>query len=195
MCEQTMQELMTEDVLIVYQADNMQDVYPQLSGRPERFVVILDDEDVPTHLTTANDLKRKMPRSLDWPNVIELVDRLPEALLVDEAVTLERAMVFYQTIGTMTPQPTGLVVMRDDQAVGVLPYTALVEYFNDVTIPALEAQGIPKERAVGTPQTIANAVFCCRRHPRCKFEVTAPLVDEPPLCGLMAAHGRTRLKA
>jgi CBS domain-containing protein len=189
MSERTMKELMDTDVLVVHQADSMETVAPQLSARPERFIVILDDEDVPTHLTTASDLQGKMPRSLEWPRVGTLLSGLPKAYLVGEAVTLERAMGFYHLL---TGSP-GLVVVREGRVAGVLPYEALANYFKTVIVSELVAQGIDLERIVGKPQTVPSAVFRCRRYPRCTFETTADMAGEPPLCGKNAIHGRTQL--
>lgn len=189
MSERTMKELMDTDVLVIHQADSMETVAPQLSARPERFVVILDDEDVPTHLTTASDLQGKMPRSLEWPRVAALLTGLPEAYLVGEEVTLERAMGFFHLL---TGSP-GLVVVREGRVAGVLPYDALVNYFKTVIVSELKTQGIDPERIVGKPQTVPNAVFRCRRYPRCPFETTADMAGEPPLCGRSASHGRTQL--
>lgn len=195
MSDQTMKELMITDILRVHLTDSMQSIYQQLSEQPDRFVVVLDEENVPLYLTTADEIKRKMPRGPEWPSVGSFAARLPEALLVDENVTLSRAMVFFSTISSLEPQPRGLVVMHDDEAAGVLSYDVLVGYFKDVTVLELEAKGVPTERGdAGTPQTIANAVFRCRRYPRCSFESTADLVDKPPLCGVLAAHGRTKLQ-
>lgn len=189
MSEQTMKELMDTDVLVVHQADNMETVYPQLSARPERFVVILDDEDVPTHLTTASDLQGKMPRSLEWPRVETLLPGLPEAYLIGEEVTLDRAMGFYHLL----KKSPGLVVVRDGRVAGVLPYDALVNYFKTVIVSELVAQGIDPERIVGKPQTVPSAVFRCRRYPRCTYETSADMAGKPPLCGQSASHGRTQL--
>lgn len=187
MSEQTLKELMVTDVLQVHLADSMQDIYQQLAEQPDRFVVVLDDEDVPLYLTTAGEMRSKMPRSLDWPAVGDFATRLSEALLVDEDVTLDQAMVFFGT------QPTGLVVMRDAQVVGVLPYERLTDYYNEKIVPEVKAVG--KTVRAGEPVAIPSAVFCCRRYPRCSFKVTVASVDTPPLCGITAAHGRTRLEA
>lgn len=189
MSERTMKELMDADVLVVHQADSIETVYPQLSARPGRFVVILDDEDAPTHLTTAGNLQGKMPRSLEWPRVEALLSGLPEAHLVGEEVTLDRAMGFYHLL---TGSP-GLVVVRDGQVTGVLPYEVLTNYFQAIIVPESEAQGIPVERIAGKARTIPNAVFRCRRYPRCTFETTADMAGEPPLCGKNATHGHTQL--
>jgi hypothetical protein len=189
MSEQTMKELMDTDVLVVHQADSMETIYPQLSGQLERLVVILDDEDVLTHVTTADELRRKMPRSIEWPDVRDLVARLSEAFLVDEEVTLERVKGFFHLL----EKSPGLVVVRDGQVTGVLPHAVLEDYFQTVIWPELEAQGIPVERIAGMPQTVPNAVFRCRRYPRCTFETTADMAGQPPLCGKNSTHGRTQL--
>jgi hypothetical protein len=194
MSEQAVKELMGTNFLTVYLRNSMQDVYPQLTEQPDRFVVVLDDEEVPLHLTTADEMKRKMPRSLDWPNVGDLATRLPEALLVDEKATLDQAMVFFGTISKLEPQPRGLVVMREAEVVGILPYEALIDYHAKNIVPEVTAQGLTITRKTGQPVTVPHAVFRCRRHPRCSFEIAADLVDEPPLCGITAAHGRTRLQ-
>jgi len=187
MSEQTLKELMVTDVLIVHLADSMQDVFPKITELPDRFVVILDDEDVPLYLTTGSEMRSKMPRSLSWPAVGDFAARLPEALLVDENVTIDRAMVFFGA------QPKGLVVMHDAEVVGIVPYEVLTDYYSERIVPELTAKGHTVR--AGQPVTIASAIFQCRRHPRCSFEITAASVDVPPLCGVQAAHGHTRLKA
>ena len=189
MSKQTLKELMVTDVLIAHLADSMEEVFPKISEQPERFVVVLDDEDVPLYLITAGE----MPRSLDWPSVGDLASRLPEALLVDENVAIDQAMVFFGMMSQLEPQPKGLVVMRDTKVVGILPYSALDDYFNEQIVPRLKTE----EQIVRAdqPVTVANVVFRCRRHPRCPFEVTVASIDKPPLCGVQAAHGRTRLQA
>jgi hypothetical protein len=192
MSEQAVKELMGTNFLTVYLRNSMQDVYPQLTEQPDRFVVVLDDEEVPLHLTTADEMKRKMPRSLDWPNVRDLATRLPEALLVDEKATIDQAMVFFGTISKLEPRPRGLVVMREAEVVGILPYEALNDYYDKNIVPEVIAEGLIVR--AGQPVTVPHAVFRCRRHPRCSFEIAADLVDEPPLCGITAAHGRTRLQ-
>ena len=194
MGDQMLKELMVADVLIAHLADSMETVFAKISARPEQFVVILDEENVPLHLTTGREMKSKMPRSLDWPQVRDLSARLPEALLVDQDVTLSRAMIFFNILSDSTPQPPGLVVMRADQVAGVLSYDVLSDYFQTELV--LESQ--TKDGGIvrgGVPQTIADAVFQCRRYPRCSFESSAAMIDEPPLCGAQPAHGRTRLKA
>jgi hypothetical protein len=193
MSKQAVKELMSPDFLTVYLRDSMQDVYPHLTEQPDRFVVVLDDEEVPLHLTTADEMKRKMPRSLDWPNVGDLATRLPEALLVDEKATIDQAMVFFGTMSQLEPRPRGLVVMREAEVVGILPYEALNDYYDENIVPEVIAEGLIVR--AGQPVTVPHAVFRCRRHPRCSFEITADLVDKPPLCGIQAAHGRTRLQA
>ena len=193
MSEQAVKELMGTNFLTVYLRNSMQDVYPQLTEQPDRFVVVLDDEEVPLHLTTADEMKRKMPRSLDWPNVVDLATRLPEALLVDEKATIAQAMVFFGTISQLEPRPRGLVVMHEAEVAGILPYEALNDYYDENIVPEVIAEG--QIVRAGQPVTVPHAVFRCRRHPRCSFEITADLVDEPPLCGITAAHGRTRLQA
>jgi hypothetical protein len=193
MSKQAVKELMSPDFLTVYLRDSMQDVYPHLTEQPDRFVVVLDDEEVPLHLTTADEMKRKMPRSLDWPNVGDLATRLPEALLVDEKATIDQAMVFFGTMSQLEPRPRGLVVMREAEVVGTLPYEALNDYYDENIVPEVIAEGLIVR--AGQPVTVPHAVFRCRRHPRCSFEITADLVDKPPLCGIQAAHGRTRLQA
>ena len=192
MSEQAVQELMKTDFLTAYLTDSMQDVYPQLTEQPDRFVIVLDDEDVPLHLSTADEMKRKMPRSLEWPSVGDLATRLPEALLVDENATIDQAMVFFGTMSQLEPQPRGLVVMHDAKVAGVLPYEALNDYYSQHIVPESIAKGqvVRKDQ----PVTVANAVFRCRRYPRCSFEMKADLVDQAPLCGINAAHGRTRLQ-
>ncbi len=192
MTEQTVKELMSTDFLSVHLKDSMQEVYPQLT-EPDRFVVVLDDEDIPDRLTTAGEMKRKMPRSLEWPSVGDLSARLPEALLVDEDATIDRAMVFFGTMSQLELPPKGLVVMREVEVVGVLPYEALNDFFNENVVPEAVAKG--QTVRAGQPVTVASAVFRCRRYPKCSFEIAASMVDEVPLCGLVAAHGRTRLKA
>ena len=194
MSEQTLKELMVTNVLIVHLADSMEEVFPKISDQPDRYVVVLDDEDVPLYITTGDEMKRKMPRSLSWPVVGDFAARLPEALLADENAAIDQAMVFFGMMSQLEPQPEGLVVMRDTKVVGILPYSALVDYFHEQTIPELKAAGQIVRRA-GQPVTVANAVFRCRRYPRCSFEITADLIDKPPLCGVQAAHGRTRLQA
>jgi len=193
MSEQAVKELMGTNFLTVYLRNSMQDVYPQLTEQPDRFVVVLDDEEVPLHLTTADEMKRKMPRSLDWPNVVDLATRLPEALLVDEKATIAQAMVFFGTISQLEPRPRGLVVMHEAEVAGILPYEALNDYYDENIVPEVIAEG--QIVRAGQPVTVPHAVFRCRRHPRCSFEIAADLVDEPPLCGITAAHGRTRLQA
>lgn len=192
MSEQAVKELMGTNFLTVYLKNSMQDVYPHLTEQPDRFVVVLDDEEVPLHLTTADEMKRKMPRSLDWPNVGDLATRLPEALLVDEKATIAQAMVFFGTISQLEPRPKGLVVMRKAEVVGILPYEALNDYYDKNIVPEVVAQGLTVR--AGQPVTVPHAVFRCRRYPRCSFEIAADLVDKPPLCGITAAHGRTRLQ-
>ena len=194
MSKQTLKELMVTDVLIAHLADSMEEVFPKISELPERFVVVLNDEDVPLYLITAGEMKRKMPRSLDWPSVGDLASRLPEALLVDENVAIDQAMVFFGMMSQLEPQPKGLVVMRDTKVVGILPYSALDDYFNEQIVPRLKTER-QIVRTGGQSVTVANAVFRCRRHPRCSFEVTVASIDKPPLCGVQAAHGRTRLQA
>ena len=186
MSEQTLRELMIPDVLIVHVADSMQELHPQISDQPERFVVVLDEEEVPLYLATGDEIKRKMPRSLDWPALADFAARLPEALLVDENVTLDQAMVFFNTMSTEKPQSQGLVVMGDDGVVGVLSYDALNDHYNAAIVPQLQksAQIVRDDGAV----TVANATFRCRRHPRCKHKQTVSQVDRPPLCRI-AAHG------
>ena len=181
------------DILIVHEADGLQEYYSQIKENPDRFVVVLDEDGVPVRVTTAKKLDGL--KRFAWDNIGKVTKRLAEVLEADENVTLERAMVFYQTMQGMDPRPPGLVVIRDNQVAGILSYDVLVEYFNQVTVPEREAQGIPIKRAIGMPNTIADAVFRCRRHPRCSFEITASSVDAPPLCGEHAAHGRTRLQA
>jgi signal-transduction protein with cAMP-binding, CBS, and nucleotidyltransferase domain len=193
MSEQAVQALMSTDFLTVYLTQSMQDVYPQLTGQADRFVVVLDDEDVPLHLTTADEMRRKMPRSLEWPSVGDLAARLPEALLVDEKATIDQAMVLFGTMFRLEPQPRGVVVMRDTEVAGILPYAALNDYYSEHIVPESIAQGQVVRK--GQPITVASAVFRCRRYPRCSFEIKADLVDEPPLCGITAAHGRTKLHA
>jgi len=193
MSKQAVKELMSTNFLTVYLRDSMQDVYPHLTEQPDRFVVVLDDEEVPLHLTTADEIKRKMPRSLDWPNVGDLATRLPEALLVDEKATIDQAMVFFGTMSQLEPRPRGLVVMREAKVTGILPYEALNDYYDENIVPEVLAEG--QTLRAGQPVTVPHAVFRCRRHPRCSFEITADLVDKPPLCGIQAAHGRTRLQA
>lgn len=187
MSEQTLKELMSTDILIVHLEDSMQDVYPRLTEQPERFVVVLDDEDVPLYVVTAGEMKRKMPRSLDWPGVGDLAARLAEALLVDEKVTMDQAMVFFGTMSTLEPQPKGLVVVHGDEVVGVLPYKALNGHYNETIVPKLTAKG--QTVRAGQPVTVASAVFRCRRHPRCSYEETVSQADRPPLCGVSSAHG------
>jgi hypothetical protein len=186
MSERTLKDLMIPDVLIVHLADNLQEIYPQISNQPDLFVVVLDDEDVPLHLTTGEEIKRKMPRSLDWPDVADFAARLPQALLVDENVTVSQAMVFFSTLSTLEPQPPGLVAMGDDGVVGVLPYEALNDFYNAEIVPKLQesAQIVRADGAV----TVAHASFRCRRHPRCSYTKTVSQVDRPPLCRI-AAHG------
>lgn len=193
MSKQTLKELMVTDVLIAHLADSMEEVFPKISEQPERFVVVLDDEDVPLYLITAGEMKRKMPRSLDWPSVGDLASRLPEALLVDENVAIDQAMVFFGMMSQLEPQPKGLVVMRDTKVAGILPYSALDDYFNEQIVPRLKTEG--QIVRSGQPVTVASAIFRCRRYPRCSFETPPASVDKPPLCGEQAAHGRTRLIA
>lgn len=193
MSKQAVKELMGSDFLTVYLRDSMQDVYPHLTEQPDRFVVVLDDEEVPLHLTTADEMKRKMPRSLDWPNVGDLATRLPEALLVDEKATIDQAMVFFGTMSQLEPRPRGLVVMREAEVAGILPHKALNDYYDENIVPEVLAEGLIQRTDPSV--TVPHAVFRCRRHPRCPFEITADLVDKPPLCGIQAAHGRTRLQA
>jgi hypothetical protein len=190
MSEQRVKELMTTDFIVIHLAESMQEVYPRISDLPERFVVVLDDEGVPLHLVTAGQMRRKMPRSLDWPTVEEMAPRLPEALLVQEGVSIGQAMVFFGAISKLEPQPEGLVVMRGAEVVGVLAYESLDDYYREKIVPEIVAEG--KVVRAGQPVTVASAVFRCRRHPRCSFQVTLELVDEPPLCGIMAAHGLTQ---
>lgn len=192
MSEQSVREWMTTDFIAVHLADSMEEIYPQLTAVPEQFVVILDDEDVPSHAVTAGQMRRKMPRSLDWPTVKQMVPRLPEALLVQEGVDLGQAMVFFGAMSELEPQPEGLVVMRDAEVAGILPYEILDDYYRENIVPEMAAEG--KVVRTGQPVTVASAVFRCRRHPRCSFEVVLDLVDTPPLCGVMAAHGRTMLQ-
>jgi len=190
MSEQKVQGLMTTDLMTVHLEDSMQDIFPQLSAAPDRFVVVLDAEDVPVRAVTAGQLRRKMPRSLEWPTVEQMAPRLPEALLVQENVGIAQAMVFWGSMSTLEPQPEGLVVMRGAQVVGVLPYEILDDYYRANIVPTwLEEAKVVR---TGQPVTVASAVFRCRRHPRCSFEITLELVDKPPLCGIMAAHGLTQ---
>jgi hypothetical protein len=186
MSEQTLRELTIPDVLIVHLADNMEELYSQISDQPERFVVVLDEEDVPLYLSTGQEIKCKMPRSPDWPALADFAARLPEALLVDENVTLDQAMVFFSTLSTLEPQPQGLVVMGDDGVIGVLSYDALNDFYNAEIVPQLQesAQIVRADGAV----TVARASFRCRRHPRCSYTKTVSQVDRPPLCKI-AAHG------
>jgi signal-transduction protein with cAMP-binding, CBS, and nucleotidyltransferase domain len=187
MGKKTLKELMVTDFLQVHLTDSMQDVYPQLTERPDRFVVVLDDEGVPLYLTTADEMRGKMPRSLDWPAVGDFAARLSEALLADEGATIDQAMVFFGA------QPRGLAVMRDSEVMGVLPYETLVDHFNERIVPLVQAAG--QTVRAGQPVTVASAVFRCRRYPRCSFEIAVTQINEPPLCGIQAAHGRTRLQA
>lgn len=186
MNDQTMKELMITDILQVHLMDSMQTIYSQLSEQPDRFVVVLDDEKVPLYVITADEMKRKMPRSLDWPSVRDFAARLPEALLVDEKVALGRAMVFFHMMET-SPRPPGLVVVRDKEVVGVLPYDVLADYFNKVTVPELEVKGQTVRKS--QPVDVPNAVFRCRRYPRCSYKKTVSQVDESLLCKI-PAHGR-----
>lgn len=187
--EQSIAEKMVTDILVVHLADGMEAHYAKIAEKPDRFVVILDDENVPLYVATS--AKMKGLANIAWQSLKRIERRLPKALLVDENVTQERVMVFYNTMQDLERRPEGLVVMRDDQVAGVLPDSVLIDYFEHVIVPEWEG---PTERR-DIPITIANAVFRCRRYPKCPFEVTVELVDKPPQCGIQAAHGRTRLKS
>lgn len=202
--EQSIAEKMVTDILVVHLADSMEAHYAKIAEKSDRFVVILDDENVPLYVATS--AKMKGLANIAWQSLKRIERRLPKALLVDENVTLERVMVFYKTMldpdqdqegrsSPKHPSPEGLVVMSDDQVVGVLPDSVLIAYFDQVVVPEWQAQGVPIQRTDDLPHTIANAVFRCRRYPKCPFEVTVELVDKPPQCGIQAAHGRARLKS
>lgn len=116
---------MRTDFMTVHLTDSMEEVYPTLNV-PDRYVIILDSEGLPGRLTTAREMKRKMPRSAKWPLVSEMAARLPQASWIEkDAPDLAAALLKDEMEQNRTE---ALIVMRGTgtkEIVGLVPSESL----------------------------------------------------------------------
>jgi len=98
--------------------DSMKEIYASLTD-PDRYVLVLNAEGLPDRLTTAREMKRKMPRRAQWPLVSDLADRLPQASWIEESAPDLAAALLKEEMDRNRTQ--ALVVTRGQEIAGLVP--------------------------------------------------------------------------